>query len=56
MKNLLKKLLYPVLELLPGKWCQKLKIICCVLSSDWRFLPPVTEGNPLRIDKKQKYL
>lgn len=47
MKNLLKKLLYPVLELLPGKWCQKLKIICCVLSSDWRFLPPVTEGNPL---------
>ena len=47
LKKILVKIIYFGLELLPAKWCQKLKIICCVLSSDWRFLPPVTEGNPL---------
>ena len=48
MKKLIKKILYPILELLPETWCRKLKIICCVLSSDWRFLPPVADENPLR--------
>lgn len=47
LKKILVRIIYFGLELLPAKWCQKLKIICCVLSSDWRFLPPVTEGNPL---------